>query len=95
MPELGERLVRQRGACRALGVIYAPHPISIPPNAAFPAWCRDLPGQGNTIAAGAPVLSVVAVGPTVELAEREVDARGRTVRALLERWRVAERRAVA
>ena len=95
VPEFGERLVGQRGACRALGVIYAPHPISIPPNAVFPAWCRDLPGQGNTIAAGAPALSVVAEGATVELAAREVDARGQTVRALLERWRVAERRAVA
>jgi predicted ATP-grasp superfamily ATP-dependent carboligase len=95
VPELGERLVGQHGACRALGVIYAPHPISIPPNTVLPTWCRDLPGQGNTIAAGAPVLSVFAEGATVELAEREIDARGHTVRALLERWRVADRRAVA
>lgn len=93
--EFGERLLAQRGACRALGVVYARHPISIPADAAFPTWCRDVPGQGNTIAAGAPVLSVFAEAANAELAERALDARCDTVRALLAHWRVADRRAVA
>jgi predicted ATP-grasp superfamily ATP-dependent carboligase len=95
LPELGERLVAPPAACRALGVVYAPHAVRIPANAAFPAWCRDLPGQGNTIAAGAPVLSVFAEASDGERAEREIDARGERVCALLERWRIADRRAVA
>jgi predicted ATP-grasp superfamily ATP-dependent carboligase len=95
VPEFDARVVGQHGRCRALGVVYAPHPISIPRNAAFPAWCRDLPGHGSTIAAGAPVVSVFAEAANVELAEREIDARGRAVRALLKGWRGAEQRAVA
>ena len=95
VPEFGERLGRRARAHRALGVVYADRPLRIGADAAFPAWCRDLPRAGRAIPAGAPVLSVCATGADSGAAARAVEARARAVRALLARWAVADWRAVA
>ena len=95
VPEFGELLGRGVGTHRAIGVVYARDPVTVPGNASFPSWCRDLPCAGGTIAADAPVLSVFAEAASSEHAEREIDARSRSARELVARWSGAERRAVA
>jgi predicted ATP-grasp superfamily ATP-dependent carboligase len=95
VPELAERVGRERLACRALGIIYADQPVRIPADAGFPDWCRDLPCGETTIAAGAPVLSVFAEAETAEEAERLLGVRTRAVHELLARWVGTARRAVA
>jgi len=95
VPEFGKRLVRRRKASWGLGVIYARHPLRVPLNAAFPPWCRDLPGGGNAIPIGAPVFSVFAQGANADAAERALEARSRTAREMLARWAIADLRAVA
>ena len=95
MPEFGELLGRGAGTHRAVGVVYARDPITVPGNASFPSWCRDLPCAGSIIAADAPVLSVFAEAASSGEAEREIDARSRSARELVARWSGAGRRAVA
>jgi len=95
VPELAERLGRERAACRALGIVYADEPVPIPTDPDFPDWCRDLPCGKTTIAAGAPVLSVFADSATAQEAERELNARTGAVRELLASWVGTAQRAVA
>jgi predicted ATP-grasp superfamily ATP-dependent carboligase len=95
VPEFGALLGRGAGTHRAIGVVYARDPVTIPGNASFPSWCRDLPCTGSTIAAGAPVLSVFAEAASSDEAEREIDQRIRLARELVARWSRVERRVVA
>jgi uncharacterized protein len=95
VPEFGELLGRGAGTHRAVGVVYARGPITVPDNVSFPSWCRDLPCVGSIIAADAPVLSVIAEAASSGEAEREIDARSRSARELVARWSGAGRRAVA
>ena len=83
VPELADRVGRERAACRALGIVYADQPVRIPADPGFADWCRDLPCGETTIAAGDPVLSVFAEAETAQQAERQLDARTRAVRELL------------
>jgi predicted ATP-grasp superfamily ATP-dependent carboligase len=95
VPEFSELLGRGAGTHRAVGVVYARDPVTVPANASFPSWCRDLPCAGSTIPADAPVLSVFAEAASSGEAEREIDARSRSARELVARWSAPERRAVA
>jgi len=95
VPELAERLGRERAPCRALGIVYADEPVPIPADPGFPEWCRDLPCGETTIAAGAPVLSVFAEAATAQEAERQLNARTGAVRELLASWVGTAQRAVA
>jgi predicted ATP-grasp superfamily ATP-dependent carboligase len=95
VPEFGERLGRGAGTQRAIGVVYARDPLTVPANASFPNWCRDLPCTGSIIGAGAPILSVFVEAASAGEAERELEARTRSARELVARWSAAERRAVA
>ncbi len=95
VPDFAARIARAPGAVRALGIVYARHPVEIPAACEFPDWCRDLPPGGSAIPTGAPVLSVFAEAPGAAEAEREVEARSRAVRRMLARWASADLRAVA
>ena len=95
VPEFGERLGRGGGTQRAIGVVYARGPLTVPASASFPTWCRDLPCAGSAIRAGAPILSVFVEAASAGEAEREIEARARSARELVARWSAAERRAVA
>ena len=95
VPEFAGRLVRRAAVHRALGVVYARAPITVPGQVSFPRWCRDLPCAGSTIAPDCPVLSVFAEGASDGDAERELEARSRSARELVARWSAAAWHAVA
>jgi uncharacterized protein len=93
--EFADLLGRIAGRPRAIGVVYARDTVTVPREASFPGWCRDVPCAGTVIAAGAPFLSVFAEAASSGEAEREIEARSRLVRELVSGWSAAERRAVA
>ena len=95
VPEFGELLGRGAGTHRAVGVVYARESVTVPGNASFPSWCRDLPCAGSTIGAGAPILSVFVEAASSSAAERELEVRCRSAHELVARWSAPERRAVA
>lgn len=95
IPDFDARLRERSHRCRGLGIVYAQRAIEVPNGAEFPAWCRDLPCAGSTIAAGAPVLSVYAESTDAEAAGREIETRSAVVRALLARWHEPEQTAIA
>jgi predicted ATP-grasp superfamily ATP-dependent carboligase len=95
VPEFGDLTRRSARTRRAIGVVYAQDRVTVPRDAVFPRWCRDLPCGGSVIAAGAPILSVFVEAASSGAAAREVEARSRAAREVVARWSVAERRAVA
>lgn len=95
VPEFGDLLRRRARTRRAMGVVYAEDRVTVPRDAVFPRWCRDLPCAGSVIAAGAPILSVFAEAANSGAAARAIEARSRAARELVASWNGAERRAVA
>lgn len=83
-------LPRPARRVRALGIVYAPVALRIPAELVWPAWCRDLPVAGQTIAAGEPLCSVFAEAGDPRGAETRIRLRRE---ALLQRF--APRRAIA
>lgn len=85
-----ERLAARAPApVHATAVLYAEAPMIVPPDAAFPAWCRDLPGSGRYIDAQTPVLAVVATESSHEAARVTIEARLRALRQMIAPWRVS------
>ena len=95
VPEFAELLARIARTSRAIGVVYARDTVTVPHDASFPSWCRDLPCAGTVVAAGAPILSVCAEAGSSDEAEREIEQRDRLVRELVSGWSAAARRAAA
>lgn len=95
VPEFEELLSQGTSTPRAIGIVYARDTVTVPRDASFPSWCRDLPCAGTLIPEGAPVLSVFAEAASSGAAEREIQARSRRVRELISMWSAAGRRAVA
>ncbi|MBX9962716.1 MAG: ATP-grasp domain-containing protein [Burkholderiales bacterium] len=71
---------------RALRIVYADRDTVTPDDAVWPAWGRDLPMPGTRIPAGAPVLTVVADGPTMEAALAELDRRRAAIARTVASW---------
>ncbi len=61
----------------AAQVVYAPHPIRLPPNFGWPAWTADRQPGLRTVAAGAPFCTVLASAAEPAEARALVDARSR------------------
>lgn len=80
----------ERSTARALRVVYADRDMAIPDGEVWPDWCRDQPGAGTSIAAGAPVLTVTADGGTPEAAQVELDRRAESIRRQVARYVVHE-----
>lgn len=80
----------ERSAARALRVVYADRDMAIPDSAIWPAWCRDQPVAGTTIAAGAPVLTVAATGGTPDAALDELDRRVESIRRRIAQYAVRD-----
>lgn len=95
VPEFEDLLSQRASPPRAIGVVYARDTVTVPGDASFPSWCRDLPCAGSVIPEGAPILSVVAEAASSSAAEREIQARSQQVRERISQWSAAERRAVA
>lgn len=90
IPTLAERLaMRGPMPVRAIAVLYADAPLVVPPDAAFPTWCRDLPASGRHIEANEPVLSVVVTDYSVDTVPVTAEARLRAVRQMMMPWRVS------
>ncbi len=90
IPTFAERLAaRGTPPVRAIAVLYAEAPLVVPPDAAFPPWCRDLPASGRQIGVHEPVLSVVASDVSAEAARVTAESRLRAVRQMMMPWRTS------
>ncbi len=65
------------GPVRAHAIVYARARLRIAPDAAFPAWCSDIPHPGAAVAADSPVCTVHAGGSDVSAAMRQLGRRRR------------------
>lgn len=68
---------------RGIAIVYAFADTLIGDAAVFPPWCRDIPQPGQTIPAGAPIVSVTASGASPREVETGLRARTAEVRRLL------------
>lgn len=85
-----ERLAERLAApVHAMALLYAEAPMIVPPDAAFPVWCRDLPGSGRFIDAQEPVLAVVATESSHDAARVTIEARLRVLRQMITPWRTS------
>ena len=68
----------------AKGILYAGRPLrGGRPGALQALGCRDIPVPGEWIGTGAPVLTVMASGPSPEACRRELEKRAREARRVL------------
>jgi uncharacterized protein len=59
----------------AMSVLYAERPLWVPRRPSWPAWVADRPAPGARIAAGAPICTVLAAGPSCAAVRDAVAAR--------------------
>ena len=88
--EFAALLDERRPVARAYRIVFAPRAVRAPEVLERVQWCRDLPGAGVMIPAGAPVMSVFAAGETVELAQAQLERRAHEVGQQLARWEIDE-----
>jgi predicted ATP-grasp superfamily ATP-dependent carboligase len=70
-------------AATAMSVVYAERPLQVPLDVAWPAWVADRPAPGASIAAGAPICTVLAAAATPEYVRRTVASRASDVLSTL------------
>lgn len=63
----------------ASAVVYTPRELIVPQGLQWPDWAADLPEDGSTIPAGAPLCTVLAEAADVEAARRLVAQRGEQI----------------
>jgi len=59
----------------AMSVLYAERPLRVPRRLSWPAWVADRPAPGARIAAGAPICTVLAAGPSRAAVRAAIAAR--------------------
>ena len=77
--DLPAPVVGPAGEIRATGLAWADRPLVVPAGFQWPDWTRDRSQSPTRFAAGEPICTVVAVGETVEAAERLFHARTRRI----------------
>jgi predicted ATP-grasp superfamily ATP-dependent carboligase len=75
--KLPRKPARRATPVRAHAIVYADAPLTIGPEASFPAWCTDTPHAGSQVAAGEPICTVRADGADVPSAMRQLQRRRR------------------
>ncbi len=67
-------------------IVYAPHPLRVPSQLEWPAWCADRPSAGTLIPAHGPVCSVMATGQRDASVVATLEARLAHLLAWTESW---------